>query len=113
MKAKLASYKLDFVVGKHKKQLSDCEHYVEFARAADPDSQVLKQMVCSRTSITRRLVQIHDFLKKELRDDVCRALFWSYMLDESTDKAVAEEVIVYVRYSVFGYSSVRRPPRCE
>ena len=45
MKAKVASYKLAYVVGKHKKPLSDCEHYVEFARAADPDSQVFKQMV--------------------------------------------------------------------
>lgn len=101
MKAKVASYKLAYVVGKHKKPLSvscDCGHYVEFARAADPDSQVFKQMVCSRTSITRRLVEIHEFIKKELREDICRALFWSYMLDESTDKAVAEEVIIYVRF---------------
>ena len=70
----------------------------EFARAVDPDSQVFKQTVCSRTSITRRLVEIHEFIKKELREDICRALFWSYMLDESTDKAVAEEVIIYVRF---------------
>lgn len=98
MKVKLASYKLAFVVAKHKKPLADCEHYVEFAKAADPDSQVFKQMACSRTTITRRLVEIHQFLKKELREDVCQALFWSYMLDESTDKAVAEEVIVYVRF---------------
>ena len=77
-KAKLASYKLAFVVGRHKKPLSDCEHYVEFAKAADPDSEVFKQMVCSRTSITRRIIDIHNFLKKELRDDICRALFWSY-----------------------------------
>ena len=41
------------------------------------------------------MIEIHDFLKKELRDDICQTLFWSYMLDESTDKAVTEEVIVY------------------
>ena len=82
MKAKLASYELAYVVGKHKKPLSDCEYYVEFARTADPDSQVFKQMLCRRTSITRRLVEIHEFL------DICWDLIWSYMLHESTDKAV-------------------------
>ena len=44
------------------------------------------------------MIEIHDFLKKELRDDICKALFWSYMLDESTDKSVTEEVIVYARF---------------
>ena len=94
----LASYKLAFVVGQHKKPISDCEHYVEFAKAADPDSDVFKQMASSRTTITRKMIEIHGFLKKELRDDICKALFWSYMLDESTDISVTEEVIVYVRF---------------
>lgn len=97
-KVALATYKLAFIVGKHKKPLSDCEHYVEFAKAADPDSEVFKQMASSRTTITRRIVEIHAFLKKELRDEICRALFWSYILDESTDKSVAEEVILYARF---------------
>ena len=50
-KARLASYKLAFEVCKHKKPLSDCEHYIELARIADTDSEIFKQMVCSRTSI--------------------------------------------------------------
>ena len=43
-KLALASYKLAYIIGKNKKPLSGCEHYVEFAKAADPDSTVFKQM---------------------------------------------------------------------
>ena len=78
MKAKLASYKVAFVVGKHKKPRSECEHYIEFARATDPDSQVFKQMVCSRTYITRRFVEIHEFLK-ELKGDVSCSILELYV----------------------------------
>ncbi len=35
---------------------------------------------------------------RKVRDDLNRALFWGYMLDESTDKSVLEEVIVYARF---------------
>ena len=41
------------------------------------------------------MIQIHDFLKKEVKDDINQALFWSYMLDESTDMSILEEVIIY------------------
>ena len=66
--------------------------------AVDPDSDVFKQMASSRRTITRKTIEIHGFLKRELRDDICKALFWSYMLDESTDKSVTEEVIAYARF---------------
>ena len=55
-------------------------------------------MASSRTTITRKMIEIHGFLKKELRDDICMALFWSYMLVESTDKSVTEEVLMYARF---------------
>ena len=55
-------------------------------------------MAGSRSTITRRLVNIHGFLKRELREEISRAMFWSYMLDESTDKSVTEEVILYARF---------------
>ena len=97
-KIALASYKLAYIVSQNKKPLSDCEHYVEFAMAADPDSDVFKQIASSRRTITRKTIEIHGFLKRELMDDICKALFWSYMLDESTDKFVTEEVIVYARF---------------
>jgi hypothetical protein len=57
----LASNRLAFVIGKHKKPLADCEHYLEFARCTDPESDVFKQMACSRRTITRRMVEIHAF----------------------------------------------------
>ena len=44
--------------------------------------------------LTCRLVDIHGLLKKELRKEINDALFWSYMLDESTDKSVTEELIL-------------------
>ena len=66
--------------------------------AADPDSDVFKQMASSRRTITRKTIEIHGFLKRELRDNICKALFWSYMLDESTDMSVTEEVIAYARF---------------
>ena len=97
-KIALASYKLAYIFSQNKKPLSDSEHYVEFAMAADPDSDVFKQIASSRRTITRKTIEIHGFLKRELTDDICKALFWSYMLDESTDKFVTEEVIVYARF---------------
>ena len=97
-KIALASYKLAYIVSQTKKPISDYEHYVEFAMAADPDSDVFKQMASSRRTINRKTIEIHGFLKRELRDDICKALFWSYVLDESTDKSVTEEVIVYARF---------------
>ena len=97
-KVALASYKLAYVIGQNKKPLSDCEHFVAFAKAADPDSEVFKQMPSSRSTVTRRMVDIHSFLKREVKEDICKALFWSYMLDESTHKSVTEEVILYARF---------------
>ena len=87
-KIALATYKLAYIVSQNKKPLSDCEHYVEFAMAADPDSDVFKQMASSRRTITRKIIEIHGFLKRELRDDICKA----------ADKSVTEEVIVYARF---------------
>ena len=64
--------------------------------------QIQIQMFSNRwqvgRTITRKTIEIHGFLKRELRDDICKALFWSYNLDESTDKSVTEEVIVYARF---------------
>ena len=39
-KVKVASFKLAYVIGQHKKPLSDCAHYVEFAKSADPNSSI-------------------------------------------------------------------------
>ena len=83
------------MIGQNKKPLSDCEHYIEFAKSPYPDSEVIKNMAGSRSMITRRLVHIHGYLKRELREDINNAIFWSYMLDESIDKRVTKEVILY------------------
>ena len=60
--------------------------------AAHSDSDVLKQMASSRM-ITRKMIEIQAFPKMELRDYICKALVWRYMLNESTDKFVNEEVM--------------------
>lgn len=94
----LAPYKLAFVIGKHNKPLSDCDHFLEFAQSADPESEVFKCMSCSRANVTRTMIEIHDYLQQEIKEDINQALFWSYMLDEATDKSVLEEVIIYARF---------------
>ena len=66
-------HKLAYVIGQ-KKPLSDCAYYVEFSRSADQDSEVFRQMAYS---ITHRMVEIHGFLKRELRANILKALFWS------------------------------------
>ena len=43
---------------------------IEFAKSADPDSDVFKNMAGSRSTITRRLVDLHGYLKRELRDAI-------------------------------------------
>lgn len=62
--AKVAPYKLAFTIAKHKMPFSSCGAFVEFAKAADPNSSVLKNMAGSRETITRRTQEIHQVVLK-------------------------------------------------
>ena len=78
---------------------SNCDAFLEFARAADPNSSVLRRMAGSRDTVTRRIKEIHQAV---LRPNIVKAVnnspFWSIMADESTDSATMEQLGMYVRY---------------
>ena len=96
---KLASYKLAFVISKHKMPFSSCEASMEFARSADPNSSVFSKMPCSRDTITKRTQEIHKkVLKPSLVQNVKDSPFWTLIADESTDTATQEQLGLYVRY---------------
>ncbi|XP_062511256.1 protein FAM200A-like [Corticium candelabrum] len=44
------------------------------------------------------MVNIHDYIMKEIHDDVNSSLFWPAMADETTDSSVTEQLILYVRF---------------
>ena len=51
--AKLAPYKLAFVISKHRMPFNSSQAFIEFATSADPNSHVFSQMASSRETITR------------------------------------------------------------
>ena len=87
-----------FIIGQYKQPLSDCQMLMEFAMSADPNSPVFARMHSSRQTVTRRMVNIHDYIMKEIHNDVNSSLFWSAMTDETTDSSVTEQLILYVRF---------------
>ena len=56
-------------------------------------------MPSSRDTVTRRTQDIyHDVLKPDVIQQVNNALYWSIIVDESTDSATMEQMGVYVRF---------------
>ena len=64
---KTAPYKLAYTITKHKMPFSSCDAFIEYAKAADPDSVVFQKMASSRQTITRKSVDIQ---QKMIRADV-------------------------------------------
>ena len=94
---KLAPYKLAFVIAKLKMPFSSCHAFVEFARAADPNSSVFSRMARGRDTITRRTQEMHkSLLKPSLVNCVRKSPFWSLVADESADSATMEQLGIYV-----------------
>lgn len=78
---------------------SCCASFVEFARAADPNSVVFKRMAGSRDTVTKRSQEIHQSILKPLTiEKVGMSPFWSLTADESSDSATMEQLGVYIRY---------------
>ena len=71
---------------------------VKFAVAADPHSAVFTNMASSRITVVRRMNDIYSYLKDKLHNEIQKAFFFSIMADESTDTAVSEQLILYMRY---------------
>jgi hypothetical protein len=96
---KLAPYKLAFILNKHKMPFSSCSAFVEFASSADPNSVVFSRMPSSRETVTRRTQDLHrSILKPDSIEQVKNALYWSIIVDESTDSATQEQMGIYIRY---------------
>ena len=96
---KLAPYRLAFVINKHKMPFSSCSAFIEFASSAHPNSFVFSRMSSSRETVTRRTQDIHcNILKPDTIQQVKNALYWSIIVDESTDSATKEQMGMYVRF---------------
>lgn len=96
---KLAPFKLAFIINKHKMPFSTSPVFVEFAALADPNSVVFSQMPSSRETVTRCTQDIHmRILRPDLIHELNNAMFWSVIVDESTDTATKEQMCVYVRF---------------
>ena len=54
----IAPYKLAFTIANHKMPFSSCEAFTAFARAADPESVVFKDMAGSRNTIATKTVEM-------------------------------------------------------
>ena len=91
--AKVAPYKLAFVINKHKLPFSSCRAFIEFASNTDPNSSVFSQMPSSRETVTRRTRDIHqNVLQPDLIEELKQALYWGLIIDESTDSATKEQM---------------------
>ena len=94
-----APYKLAYTIAKHKMPFSACDAFLEFAKAADPDNAVFQKMSASRQTITRKAVEVHQkIIQADVVDGVKKSLYWSYIIDESMDKKLKEQLGIYVRY---------------
>ena len=97
---KLAPYKLAFVIAKSKMPFSSCHAFVDFARAADPNSCVFSRMPGRRDTVTRKTQELHkSVLKPGLVNSLRNSPYWSLVTGESADSATMEQLGVYVRYT--------------
>ena len=92
----IAPYKLAFTIANHKMLFSSCEAFTAFARAADPESVVFKDMAGSRNTIATKTVELYENVRPELAEKVNDSPYWSIMADDST---VCEQCGVYARHA--------------
>ena len=71
--------------------------FIEFAALADPNSVVFSQMPSRRETVTRHMQDIHmKILQPDLIHELNNAMFWSVIVDESTDTATKKQMSVYI-----------------
>ena len=93
----LATYKLAYIICEHKHPFAAAEDFMEFARLADPDSNVFSGASASRRTITRRIEDLADYIRSELISSVEKSPFFCLLLDDSLDKSTHEQCILLVR----------------
>lgn len=92
----LAPYKLAFTLAKYKMPFKACAAFTNFAKAADPESAVFKNMAASRNTIAAKTVELYK--KVILKVKIAQSPYWSLMADDSTDSAVTEQCGMYARF---------------
>ena len=96
---KLAPYKPAFIINKHKMPFNSSTAFVKLVTLADPNSVVFSHVLSSRETVTRRTRDIHQkVLRPDLIDQLKNAIFWSIIVDDSTDTATKEQMHMYVRF---------------
>ena len=93
-----ATYKLGMTLVKHHKPVSFAEPMVNWAASCDPDSRIFKNLPKSRQTITRRIIDLANFIEHETISGLQGAQAWGLLMDESTDSADHAQAILYVRY---------------
>ena len=95
----IATFVANSIINKHNMPFSSSTAFVEFATLADPNSVVFSQMPSSRETVTRRTQDIHQrVLRPDLIGQLKNAIFWSVIVDESTDTATKEQMYMYVGF---------------
>ena len=98
----LASYKLAYIVCKHKHPFSAADDFIQFARLSDPESEVFIGASGSRRTVTCRIEEIAQYmLRKELISNLNNSPFFCLLLDDSLDKSTHEQCMLMVRYVNF------------
>ena len=72
--------------------------FIDFACAADPNSEMFFGVPSSRPTITRRMVELTAFLKCENASSIKKCFVLVLHNSETTDSSVTEELILYVCY---------------
>ena len=73
----LTSYKLAYIVCKNKHPFSAAVDFMEFARLADPESEIFSGACASRRTITQQIEEMADYiLQKELISSLERSPFF-------------------------------------
>ena len=77
----LATYKLAYIICKHKHPFAAAEDFMEFARLADPNSSVFRGASASRRTITRRIEDTANYiLRGELISSIEKSPFFAFYL---------------------------------
>ena len=107
-KQALASYKLAYITCKKKHPFSAAEDFIEFARLADPESEVFSAVLASRRTVTRRIEEIAEYmLQRELISSLNHSPFYCLLLDDSLDKSTHDQSILMVRYVNFSVLEIQ------
>lgn len=93
-----STYKLGMTLVKHHKPVSFAEPMVNWAALCDPESRIFKNMPKSRQTISRRILDLSQYIESETLSGLHEAPAWSLLMDESMDSADHAQVVLYVRY---------------